>query len=96
MRRAPRTDANQSDIATVLRQAGCTVLDLSRVGGGCPDLCVGGIDRRTGDRRTWLIEIKTAAGNLNPRQQEWHAEWRGQIAVVRTVDEALRVIGAIE
>lgn len=31
---------------------------------------------------------------LTKDQRDWHPAWRGQVAVVRTVEEALAVIGA--
>ena len=91
MRRAARTDANQAAIVQALRQAGCTVIDLSAVGGGVPDLLVGVAGQ------TVLIECKDgskppSARRLTPDQQAWHAAWRGgPLAVVCDVDSALRV-----
>jgi Holliday junction resolvase len=35
-----KTDLNQKEIVAVLKQVGADVLDLSAVGGGCPDLVV--------------------------------------------------------
>lgn len=32
---------------------------------------------------------------LTEDEQAWHAEWRGSVVVVRTVDEALKAVGAI-
>ena len=93
-RYARKKDTNQNPIVRELVQAGYSVQDLSPVGGGLTDLLVGGIDRRTGERRNWLFEVKTDRGKLNPRQQDWHAEWRGQVDVVRSAVDALRVVGA--
>ena len=86
MRRDARVDANQAEIASALRQLGCTVQSLAAVGDGCPDLLVG----RNG--RNYLLEIKTQTGKLETMQRIWHKEWRGQKTVVRTVDEAIAVI----
>lgn len=94
-RYAHRTDDNQALIAQALRQAGYTVLDLSAVGGGAPDLAVGGVDRRTGLSANWFLEIKTSSGQLNARQRNWIARWRGPVFVVRTIDDALQAVGAI-
>ena len=87
--RNAKTDQNQAEIVKALRQVGATVHDLSAVGGGCPDILVGH------KNVTYLIEIKNpdTKGKLNKLQQKWHAEWRGQVAVVETVEEALRMIG---
>lgn len=84
-----RTDANQAEIVDALRKVGCSVMDLSHVGRGCPDILVS--DRQ---QRLHLMEIKTAKGKLNKRQQEWHDKWQGpRPFVVRTVEEALAAIG---
>jgi Holliday junction resolvase len=90
---ASRTDANQRQIVAALRQAGFSVCLLSAAGHGgvpgCPDLVCGG--RGT----NWLIEVKAPGGKLTPDQVRWHAEWRGQVAIVRSVDDALRVVGVL-
>ena len=96
MRYNKRKDANQNPIVRELIQAGYSVEDLSPVGGGLTDLLVGGIDRRTGERRNWLMEVKADKGKLNTRQQEWHAAWRGPVEIVRTPHEALVIVGAIQ
>lgn len=90
MRRAARVDANHAMIVMALRQAGASVQDLAKVGKGCPDLIVGyrGIN--------YLLEVKVTKGRATLTQLEWHGAWRGQVAVVRSVEEALRVIGAIQ
>jgi hypothetical protein len=93
VRRAARRDTNHAQIARALEDLGYSVLDLSRVGEGCPDILVGGIDRATGQRTAWLMEIKTERGKLRPGQEAFRAAWRGPIATVRTVDEAFRVVG---
>lgn len=84
---AARTDKNQAEIVSALRAVGCGVVDTSRIGKGFPDIIVcrpGGV---------WLMEIKSEKGKLNPRQEKWHAEWRGQVSVVHSVAEALKVVG---
>jgi hypothetical protein len=91
--RAKRTDANQASIMAVLRQVGATVVDLSAVGKGCPDLLVGhrGV--------TYLLEVKNVKGKnkTTPDQDVFYAWWRGApVAIVRTADEALQAIGATE
>lgn len=85
MRRAARRDANQSEVEQAFIGCGCSVLDLSRVGGGCPDLLVarGGV--------TALVEVKTATGTLRESQKTFLDDWRGRVEVVRSVDEAVDV-----
>jgi len=45
--------------------------------------------------QNWLLEAKTEKGKLRPSQVKFLARWAGQAAVVRSPDEALKVIGAI-
>ncbi len=87
---AAKVDRNQVEIVSVLRQAGASVLVLSRVGQGCADLGIGfrGF--------TYFLEVKTDKGKLTPAEQEFMDTWRGHYAIVRTPDDALRAIGAIE
>ena len=90
MRQRARTDGNHSEIVEALRRAGCTVLHLHQVGGGCPDVLAGI------DGRNLLIEIKDGSKPPSRRaltadETTFHAAWRGQIAVVTTVAEALEL-----
>lgn len=92
MRYAAKTDQNHAEIAAALRAAGATVCDLSRVGGGCPDLLVGG------HGINYLLEIKDgkkppSKRMLNGIQKEWHVRWRGSVSIVTSVDDALAAIG---
>jgi hypothetical protein len=94
-RRAARVDGNQVDIVRTLRGAGASVQSLAAHGQGVPDLLVGfrGMN--------FLLEIKDSAQPPNKRrltvdESMWHQGWQGQIAVVLTPLDALRVIGAIE
>ena len=90
MRRAAKVDLNHRVIVEALRRVGASVIDLSAVGDGCPDLLVGYRGH------TWLIEVKSAKGSLTPAQKVTHAEWNGfPIAVVKTVEEAWLLIGAV-
>ena len=79
-----RVDRNQAEIVPALRRAGASVHTLHAVGEGVPDLLVGvrGVN--------YLIEVKARRGRLTFAQVEWHSAWRGQVAVCRTVEDALR------
>lgn len=90
MRRAARIDANQPEIVAALRAVGCSVQTLAAVGAGVPDLLVGvsGVNL--------LMEVKTASGKLTKDQVPWHESWRGQVAIVRSVDEALNLVEAVK
>ena len=88
MRRAAKTDTNQSSIVSGLRAIfgpDC-VMDLSAVGQGCPDLAVGIRGK------TLFMEIKTKTGKLTVDQQIWHRNWDGHVAIITTLQEALDVI----
>lgn len=87
-----KKDANHSEIVDALRRIGCTVRDLNDK--GLPDLLVGirGVNI--------LLEIKDgskppSARKLTADQEKFFAEWKGQRAVVNSVDAALEVVGMI-
>lgn len=89
MRRAAKVDANQDAIVSALRAAGASVQSLAPIGKGCPDLLV------AFRKAMFLMEVKRGNAKPNPMQYDWHAGWMAEVYVVRTPDEALRVIGAI-
>lgn len=96
MRRAARIDGNHTAIVKALRTIGCSVLDLSKVGKGVPDLLVWS-PRLT---RYVLVEVKN--GDLAPSrrrltedQVEFHQTWRGPIVVIESVPEALKLFGGV-
>jgi hypothetical protein len=89
MRRARRVDANQKAIVQALRDCGCTVEVLSDVGRGVPDLLVGNRCRNI------LLECKVAGAELTAAESEWHRAWRGRVAVVRSVDEAIAAVNRV-
>jgi hypothetical protein len=91
MRHRGKIDANQPEIVRALRQAGASVLSLSNMGSGCPDLLVG--IRGT----NFLMEIKDptrkpSEQRLTFDENEFHLCWSGAIFVVKTVTDALAVI----
>lgn len=95
MRRAARVDGSHAEIAQALRDAGCGVLDLSRVAGGCPDLLACG---PTHPFANVLLEVKNPAQppnkqKLTPAQVKFHANWKGPKFVVKTVAEAFAAMG---
>lgn len=83
-RYAKRRDENEPEIVKALRTIGATIKRLDDV-----DLLVGW------HGRNFLLEIKTAKGPLKPSQEDMVRSWRGQYEIVRSVDEALKVIGAL-
>ena len=91
MRLAARKDDNQDEIVAALRAVGATVQTLHQLGRGVPDLLVGwrGVNL--------LLEVKD--GNKIPSKRrltedeaKWHDAWRGQVATVNSVDEALALL----
>ena len=87
--RRHKVDTNQQAIIEALKAAGASVLDLSGVGVGCPDILCGyrGINI--------LMEIKnpTGLGNrLTPAEREFMDNWRGQAGVVSSIEEALTLL----
>ena len=85
---ARRVDTKHADIIAELRQMGYSVLDLSRVGSGCPDCLV------SRNFMTALLEIKTPRGlktalkRRNAAQIEFAEEWKGHIIVAYTASDA--------
>ena len=91
MRRAAKVDDNQSEIVATLRYVGCSVTSLASLGRGCPDIVVGynGVN--------FLFEIKDgkkcpSRRKLTPEEKKWHESWKGQVAVVESVEDALRFV----
>lgn len=82
-----RIDANQPAIVRELRQLGATVLHLHTLGKGCPDILVGH------KGKLFLFEIKGPKGLLTAEQACWHTLWRGQVAVIRSIEDAMAVMG---
>jgi len=89
MRRAAKVDTNQAAIVAGLRAVGATVHSTAALGRGFPDLAVGfrGV--------TYLLEVKQPkkAGDLTPDERAFILAWRGHVAVVTTLDEALEALG---
>ena len=91
MRKAAKTDANHSQVVNALRQIGASVQSLATTGKGCPDLLVGyhGIN--------YLMEVKDGDKVLSKQkltidQEHWHSLWRGSVHIVKSVDEALKIL----
>ncbi len=92
MRARPRTDRNQSQIVKELRQMGYSVLSLASIGKGCPDILVGKAFMN------YVFEIKDPERSPSERrltddEETFHTLWRGQIAVIETTEEALKLMG---
>lgn len=83
--RARRVDNCQAAIVAALRQAGASVLILNST----IDLAIGfrGVN--------WLADCKSPRGKPTAAQRRLEESWRGQFCYLRTVDEALALIGVI-
>lgn len=93
VRRAAKVDGNQADIVRALLELGFGILNLSRVGDGCPDLLVCHRHQETGVEMNVLVEVKTARGKLRPGQEEFIETWRGPVVVARSLSDVLRAFG---
>lgn len=83
--RSHRRDLNHKEIVGELRQCGFSVVDLSQVGGGCPDLlvCRNNVQR--------LVEIKSEDGKLSEDQVTWCSTWNGPSPIVaKSSDEVIK------
>ena len=89
MRRwSEKRDPNERQIVDALRKYGATVTRLSPPGEapGLPDLLVG-----YGGQNI-LMEVKSGKTKLSAKQVSWHADWLGQVAVVRSAEEAMSAL----
>lgn len=91
MRRAAKVDANQPTIVAAFRAMGASVTPTHTAGQGFPDLVVGyrGLNL--------LVEVKDPNApkrdqKLHEKQTKFHDEWRGQICVVKTLEDAAALL----
>jgi hypothetical protein len=77
LKRAHKVDSCQGEAVKWLRSQGYSVLVLSGLGKGCPDLLV------ARDGQTFLAEIKAEKGKLTLDQERFFGEWKGAIAILR-------------
>lgn len=81
---ARRVDNTHAEVIAAYEAAYCNVLDLSKVGFGCPDILVALAGR------CYLREIKGEHGQIEPSQKRFMDTWRGpKIQVVRSHADAL-------
>jgi hypothetical protein len=79
-----RSDTNRDAIIEALESVGASVDPLPG-GNGRPDLAVGIFSRN------YFLEIKRdEKQELNTRQKIWHQKWKGQKAIVCTVEQAYK------
>lgn len=87
-----RVDNNQKKLVEQIRRIpGTSVAHTHMIGEGFPDLVCGFRGR------TFLLEVKDPAQppskrRLTEDEKKFHEEWTGQIDVVETIDDVLRIL----
>lgn len=95
MARMPhRVDKNQPEIVSTFRKLGCSVLILSDLGKGCPDIMVGLRGRN------YFFEIKDgrkppSGQKLTEPEEKFFENWLGQVAIIRSIDEVVSFVNSI-
>ena len=79
---ARRTDSTHKVVVEAFRAAGWHVLATFRLP-NAPDLFVA----KAG--RTVAVEVKGPKTRISAGQHSWHADWPGETAIVRTVDDVM-------
>jgi len=87
-----RVDENQKTLIHTFIALGASVLNLSTVGRGCPDLLIGY------KGKTVLVEIKSSEkSKYTDPQVKFMQEWRGgAISRINSVDAAIRLIKMLD
>ena len=87
--RYAKVDKNQGVIVDALRKAGFSVKSTASIGDGFPDLiCAKG-------SQCWLLEVKMEKGKLTPDQVKFMQDWKGEVYIVRTQEDALKIVGVL-
>ena len=80
--RANKRDKNEPEIVAALESIGCIVVRLDKP-----------LDLLCGYKgRNWLLEVKGEGGRLTKDQVEFLESWKGQAAVIREAEEAIRIV----
>lgn len=90
-----KVDGNQREIVEGLRKLGYSVRSLASIGKGLVDILVGGVGN--GQKQNWLFEIKDPAQpkskrKLTPDEQIFFDKWRGQVDIVETIEDVLKIV----
>jgi Holliday junction resolvase len=88
--RAAKVDQNHPEIVAALRDIGCEVLSLAKIGKGCPDLLV----YRRG--KMYLLEVKHGTAKAKGKTREAQDKFAGlwPVSTVRSVEDAIRAVSA--
>ena len=88
---AKKVDENQKTIVHTFIALGASVLNLSTVGRGCPDLLIGYRGKSV------LVEVKSAKGTFTEPQIKFMQEWRGgAVSRIDSVDGAIRLVKLLD
>jgi len=84
-------DINQTDIVKKLREYGCSVECIHTLRNGVPDILV------AVNGYNYLMEIKDpdkppSKRKLTEDEAKWHSKWKGQVDVIHTSEEAIKII----
>ena len=95
MRLRARKDANHNKIAAAFEKCGASVADTSRLGGDFPDMVIALCGFNV------LVEVKDGSkppskSDLSKGQKKFQIEWRGWYVVIKSVDDALALVGEIK
>jgi hypothetical protein len=91
VRRAAKIDRNQPEIVREIRKVGASVQPIHTVGKGCPDLLIGW----RGQNILWEIKdglLVPSARRLTDDETDWHKDWRGQVGVIESIEQALEAL----
>lgn len=85
-------DANQAQLVKAARGVGASVWITSALGKGAPDAVLGW------QGRNLLVEFKDGSKPpsqrvLTPDEATFYREWRGQIAIVESVEQLYNLLG---
>jgi len=89
---AKKVDENQKTIVHAFIALGASVLNLSTVGRGCPDLLIGYRGKSV------LVEIKRdSKASFTDPQIKFMQEWRGgAVSRIDSIDSAIRLIKLLD
>ena len=87
-----RVDQNQNEIKHAFIALGASVLDLSRVGQGCPDLAIGYKGKMA------LVEVKSSnKATFTEPQLKFIGNWKGgAINRIDSIEGAIRLIKLLD
>ena len=95
MRRAARVDSNHKEVVDEFRRLGCSVLDMSRLGEGTPDLLIGF------SGQCMLVEVKNGKKPPSKRvltgpQIYFWMSWKANPLVVKSLDDVAKTVNVLQ